>query len=68
MASIDLLLPDTACTSKRCLGTISHHHGVGTDHKQWFEQEKGDIGLAALKGVKQAIDPDGVLNPNKAFG
>lgn len=49
-------------------GTISHHHGVGTDHKQWFEQEKGDIGLAALKGVKQAIDPDGILNPNKSFG
>jgi len=48
-------------------GTISHHHGVGTDHAPWFDDEKGEIGLKALKAVKQAVDPDGVLNPGKSF-
>ena len=49
-------------------GTISHHHGVGTDHAPWLDDEKGEYGMKALKAVKQALDPDGVLNPGKSFG
>jgi alkyldihydroxyacetonephosphate synthase len=46
-------------------GTISHHHGVGEDHLPWIEQEKGALGIAALRAVKQALDPKGILNPGK---
>jgi len=46
-------------------GTITHHHGIGTDHLPWFPTEKGPIGLAALKAIKQRLDPTGVMNPGK---
>ena len=28
-------------------------------------QEKGAAGIAVLRGVKQALDPKGVMNPGK---
>lgn len=44
-------------------GTISHHHGVGTDHRDWYVREAGPLGVAALRAVKARLDPDGLLNP-----
>ena len=49
-------------------GTISHHHGVGTDHVEWYEREAGPAGLAALRAAKNALDPAGVMNPGKLLG
>ena len=46
-------------------GTISHHHGVGTDHLPWMAREKGEVGQAVLRSVSREIDPDGLLNPGK---
>ena len=46
-------------------GTISHHHGVGADHLDWMEAEKGTLGLAVLQGARAAIDPAGIMNPGK---
>ncbi|MEU6478670.1 FAD-binding oxidoreductase [Streptomyces sp. NPDC047017] len=44
-------------------GTISHHHGVGTDHRDWYVREAGPLGVEALQAVKQRLDPAGLLNP-----
>lgn len=46
-------------------GTISHHHGVGTDHAPWLEREKGKVGYRVLRALKRDMDPNGVLNPGK---
>jgi alkyldihydroxyacetonephosphate synthase len=46
-------------------GTISHHHGVGQDHRPWMHDEKGAIGLDVLRAAKGRLDPDGLLNPGK---
>ena len=43
--------------------TISHHHGVGSDHRRWYAEEIGPIGAAMLRAVKDAVDPAGILNP-----
>src|SRR6266536_2736838 len=43
--------------------TISHHHGVGSDHLPWYRAEIGPLGTEALAAVKRALDPAGVLNP-----
>ncbi|MCW2640840.1 MAG: alkyldihydroxyacetonephosphate synthase [Dactylosporangium sp.] len=43
--------------------TISHHHGVGRDHIQWYGAEIGTAATAVLRAVKHALDPQGVLNP-----
>ena len=44
-------------------GTISHHHGVGTDHRPWLAAEVGPLGVEVLRAVKDRLDPAGVLNP-----
>ena len=49
-------------------GTISHHHGVGTDHLPWLAREKGPVGAAVLSSIKAQVDPTGVLNPGKLIG
>lgn len=43
--------------------TITHHHAVGIDHKPWLAREIGPVGVAMLRGLKDAVDPTGVLNP-----
>jgi alkyldihydroxyacetonephosphate synthase len=44
-------------------GTITHHHGVGTDHREWYAREVGELGVEALRAVKSTLDPAGILNP-----
>lgn len=44
-------------------GSITHHHGVGTEHREHYAQEVGPLALEALRSVKATLDPAGVLNP-----
>ena len=46
-------------------GTISHQHGVGSDHKKYLVNEKGAIGVAMLDKLFNHFDPDRRLNPGK---
>nr|WP_203944860.1 FAD-binding oxidoreductase [Planotetraspora thailandica] len=44
-------------------GTITHHHGVGRDHREAYAREIGDLGGEILRAVKERLDPAGILNP-----
>jgi alkyldihydroxyacetonephosphate synthase len=46
-------------------GTISHQHGVGTDHRPYLEAEKGKLGINVLSKIAQTFDPAGIMNPGK---
>ncbi|GAB4572313.1 MAG: FAD-binding oxidoreductase [Anaerolineae bacterium] len=46
-------------------GTISHQHGVGLDHAPYLAAEKGELGMAAIRGLCALFDPEGLLNPGK---
>ncbi len=46
-------------------GTISHQHGVGTDHLPYLVGEKGSLGLSTLSAVFKEFDPKGIMNPGK---
>lgn len=46
-------------------GTITHQHGIGTDHKQYLGAEKGELGIAALQQIFSYFDPDRRMNPGK---
>ncbi len=48
-------------------GTITHHHAVGRDHRPWYDREIPALFAAALRAVKQSLDPQGVLNPGVLF-
>jgi alkyldihydroxyacetonephosphate synthase len=49
----------------RCGGTISHQHGVGTDHAPYLATEKGQLGMAVLEEMAAAVDPQRIMNPGK---
>jgi len=44
-------------------GTITHHHAVGRDHRQWYDQQRPDLFASAVRAAKREIDPQGMLNP-----
>jgi alkyldihydroxyacetonephosphate synthase len=44
-------------------GTISHHHGVGTDHAHWLEEDISVAGTDMMVGLLTAVDPGRNLNP-----
>jgi alkyldihydroxyacetonephosphate synthase len=46
-------------------GTITHHHAVGRDHRDWMRAEIGDLGIEVLRAAKERLDPAGIMNPGK---
>jgi len=44
-------------------GTVTHHHAVGRDHREFMTEEIGAPGVAVLRAVKRTLDPHGVCNP-----
>jgi alkyldihydroxyacetonephosphate synthase len=49
-------------------GTITHHHAVGRDHREWYDRQRPDVFAAALRGAKAAVDPAGIMNPGVLLG
>jgi alkyldihydroxyacetonephosphate synthase len=48
-------------------GTISHQHGVGTDHAPYLPAEKGRLGMELIRAMAREFDPDSMMNPGKLF-
>ena len=48
-------------------GTVSAEHGIGKIKKRYLHQMYGTEGIAAMRAVKAALDPDGVFNPGNLF-
>jgi len=44
-------------------GTISHQHGVGSDHAAYLAAEKGELGMAALGDLARRFDPAAIMHP-----
>jgi glycolate oxidase len=48
-------------------GTITGEHGVGLAKKKYLPKLVGESGIRVMRGIKQAFDPKGILNPGKIF-
>jgi FAD/FMN-containing dehydrogenase len=46
-----------------CGGTISAEHGVGVAKARWLSLARSPDELRAMRAIKRALDPDGILNP-----
>ncbi|GAC1591013.1 MAG: FAD-binding oxidoreductase [Acidimicrobiales bacterium] len=46
-------------------GALSHHHGIGLNRSRFVPTALGDGGMAVLRGLKDTLDPNGILNPGK---
>jgi glycolate oxidase len=48
-------------------GTLSGEHGIGLLKKQFMELDLGSDAIALMRRIKDAIDPNGIMNPGKIF-
>jgi FAD/FMN-containing dehydrogenase len=46
-----------------CGGTISAEHGVGVAKNRWMHLVRSPADLAAQRSIRQALDPNAILNP-----
>ena len=48
-------------------GTVTGEHGTGLTKKAYLGLQRGAAGVAVTKAIKQALDPQGILNPGKVI-
>jgi len=48
-------------------GTITGEHGVGAMKAPYLHLKLGENGIEAMKAIKQAFDPNNMMNPGKVF-
>jgi len=46
-------------------GTISGEHGIGATKAAWLPEQLGAPAVRALRALRSALDPHGILNPGK---
>jgi D-lactate dehydrogenase (cytochrome) len=47
-------------------GTCTGEHGIGLGKIDYLEREHGDL-IPLMRGIKQLLDPNGILNPGKVL-
>ncbi|MBM4237063.1 MAG: glycolate oxidase subunit GlcD, partial [Euryarchaeota archaeon] len=48
-------------------GTITGEHGIGLEKREMTKDEHGEVGVDIMRRIKKAIDPKGIMNPDKIF-
>jgi D-lactate dehydrogenase (cytochrome) len=61
------VLADVARLALGLEGTVTGEHGVGIKLRDALEEEVGSEGVGMMRRVKKALDPKGILNPDKVF-
>jgi glycolate dehydrogenase FAD-linked subunit len=48
-------------------GTITGEHGTGVAKRAYLERQRGKDAVRVMRAIKQALDPQGLLNPGKVL-
>lgn len=48
-------------------GSVSAEHGIGTLKRDWLPYSRSPAELAAMRAIKAALDPLGLMNPGKVL-
>ena len=48
-------------------GTVTGEHGTGVAKRPWLELQRGPDAVRAMRAIKHALDPAGIMNPGKVL-
>jgi FAD/FMN-containing dehydrogenase len=48
-------------------GSISAEHGIGLVKKGYLQGTRSEAEITVMRGIRRALDPNGILNPGKLF-
>lgn len=65
-ATVKKIAMDFVDLTMKFRGTLSAEHGLGMAKSPYIQAELGDT-VGVLTKIKNALDPDGILNPGKLF-
>ena len=51
----------------RLKGSVSAEHGVGVTKRQYLSHTRSAAEITLMKQIKNAFDPEGIMNPGKIF-
>lgn len=67
MKRVERALDEIFEAAIRLGGTITGEHGVGEMKAPYLEWKIGQSGVQLMRSIKEAIDPQNIMNPNKMF-
>lgn len=67
IAQCELVTQLLAQSLQRHGGSISAEHGIGLVKKGYLESTRSAAEIGIMRGLKQVLDPKGILNPGKLF-
>lgn len=65
MKRVKLAVDDIFKTALELGGTLSGEHGIGSAKADYLEWELGSAGIGVMTKIKEALDPNGIMNPGK---
>lgn len=65
---IDTIMDGVFAAAIALKGSISGEHGIGTAKARYLAMELDPATIATMRTIKQALDPDNIMNPSKIFG
>jgi glycolate oxidase len=48
-------------------GTVTGEHGIGASRQAWLAEQRGDDAVRFMRAIKDALDPQGILNPGRVL-
>jgi len=63
----EIAVKEIFASTLRLGGSITGEHGIGLSKAAYLPMELGPEAIAAMKRIKQALDPNNILNPGKIF-
>lgn len=48
-------------------GTVTGEHGIGAARREWLPIQRGEGAMTAMRAIKAALDPLGILNPGRVL-